>query len=357
MPEQAGTLTLASLRSNRFQSVAEFGLDTIDDVLQRDLQAHNLILQDMLTSLCDFTTDRLRKVGSSSSGRMTKVDENGRAVTQARFHGSTVGFPLEMFQRNLGWNEKYFQTYTVADMAEQVISAQKDHRLTILSEIKRALYIPTNYVFDDYLDANRVDLNVKRLVNGDGDKIPDGPDGQVFDGATHTHYLWNSGLNNDAARALVNDVLEHGHGGNMVVAINELDESAWLALPDFAPAIDMDVRPAANTTYVQNQGLDTTRLNNRYIGKIRGARVWTKPWVPEGYAFAWDTAASAKPLAFRQRAQTSLQGLRTVGRITQFPHTVDFMEAEFGLGVANRTNGAVLYYADGAASYVMPTVE
>jgi hypothetical protein len=35
MPMQTGTLTLNDLRANRFQSIVEFGLDTINEVLQR----------------------------------------------------------------------------------------------------------------------------------------------------------------------------------------------------------------------------------------------------------------------------------------------------------------------------------
>ena len=46
------------------------------------------------------------------------------------------------------------------------------------------------------------------------------------------------------------------------------------------------------------------------IGIFHGAEVWVKPWAIANFAFAWDAASPQKPLVFRQRTQTSLQGLR-----------------------------------------------
>ncbi len=61
-----------------------------------------------------------------------------------------------------------------------------------------------------------------------------------------------------------------------------------------------------------------------------------------------------KPLAFRQREAASLQGLRIAAQLDTHPLYAQYMEAEFGVGVWTRTNGAVLYF--GGASYTDPTI-
>jgi hypothetical protein len=351
MATKTGSYDIASLLATRNQSVAEFGLDTIQEVLAADVAAHNQIVNEMVEEMCEPTTERQRIYGTSADGEMIEVDEYGRAPTQADRPGSTVAFPLKQFQYNVGWTEKWMQTHTPSDLAVQVQGAEKAHLRAIQREIKRALFLSANFTFNDHL-VDKVDLSVKRLVNADSAPIPNGPNGESYDGASHTHYNFNASLTAAVLKDNINDVIEHGHGGAVKAAINKADETAVRALTGFVAYPDPRIIYRATDT--PGQTLDISRLDNRAIGIFEGAEVWVKPWAIANYTFAWDAASPNKPLCFRQRVQESLQGLRVAAENVAFPLTAKFMEAEYGLGVWTRTNGAVLYFAGG--SYTDPTI-
>jgi hypothetical protein len=346
-----GTYDISTLLATRFQSAAAFGLDTIQQVLEADVAAHNAIVTEMVGGLCEVTSDRQRRYGTSASGEMVEVDEYGRSQTQVERPGATVGFPMRLFQFGLGWTGKYFETHTPADMAVMVQSAQKAHLRGVQREIKRAVYLSANYTFNDFL-VDRVDLAVKRFLNADSAGIPDGPNGEIFDGATHTHYDANAGLTADATKAVINDVIEHGHGNSVKLAISRTDETTVRGLTGFVAYPDPRIIYRASNT--PGTTLDISRLDNRAIGIFEGAEVWVKPWAIANYMFAWDDSDPNKPLAYRQREQQTLQGLRIAATLNTHPLYAQYMEAEFGVGVWTRTNGAVLYF--GGGGYVNPTI-
>lgn len=352
MPTNTGTYDITSLQTVTDQTAAEFGLDTIQRVLEEDLAAWNQMVTEQVSELAEVTTDRQRAYGSSVGGEMQEVDEYGKAPTQKAEAGDTVGFPLRLFQFNLGWTAKYLQVATPAKLAIQTISAQDAHWRRIQKEIKRAIYGSANYTFRDHLIDN-VTLNIKRFVNADGAKIPNGPNGEVFDGAVETHYLANNGWDATVLTNAINDVIEHGHGGEVKLAINKADETAVRALTGFVPYPDPRLVYRASDT--PGQTLDISRLDNRAIGIFAGAEVWVKSWILDNYPFIWDLADPDKPLAFRQRTQETLQGLRLAAENDDYPLYVQFMESEFGAGVWTRTNGLILYV--GGVSYVVPTIE
>lgn len=337
------THDISTLLAARFQSVADFGRNTVAQVLQSDLAAWNAMVSEMVSDICEVTTDRLRIYGTSANGDMTEVDEYGKAPAKRLLPGATVGFPLRLFQYNLGWTAKYLETATPADLATMSLAAQKAHWREIQRQMKLAIYKSANYQFFDHLVDN-VELGVKRFVNADSALIPDGPNGETFDGASHTHYVGRASL--DAANMItdINSVIEHGHGASVRVAINRADEAAFRALTGFVAYPDprIAIGTISSATGSPAQTLDISRLDNRAIGVFGGAEVWVKSWAIANYPFVWDAGASEKPLAFRQRSQTSLQGLRMAANIPDHPLYVDFMEAEFGIGAWTRTNGLVV---------------
>jgi hypothetical protein len=351
MSTLTGTYDISALLATRNASAAEFGLDTIQAVLQADIAAHNAIVLEMVSELCEVTPDRQRIYGTSTDGEMVEVDEYGRAPTQRPVTGATVGFPMRLFQYSIGWTRKWFETRTPADMAQAVLGAESAHLRAIQREIKKAIFLSTNYTFKDFLVDN-VSLAVKRLVNADSADIPDGPNGETFDGASHDHYNANATLTAVALLASVEDVIEHGHGGMVKLAINKANEAAVRLLSGFTAY--PDPRLVMRATDAPGETLDISRLDNRAIGIFSGAEVWVKPWCPAGYYLAWDAASPNKPLVFRQRSATSLQGLRIAADIDDYALYAQYMEAEYGIGVWTRTNGAVLYV--GGESYVDPTI-
>jgi hypothetical protein len=351
MPTNTGTYDISSLLRIRFQTVAEFGFDTVAEVLQRDLAAWNALVVEMVSEMCEVTTDRQGVYGTSAGGEMQETDEYGRTSTQKAEAGDTVGFPLRLFQYNLGWTAKYLEVATPADLAEQQIAGQKAHWRRIQKEIKRAIYPSANYSFRDHLIDN-VTLNIKRFVNADGGGIPDGPNGETYDPATHTHYLANNGWLAAALTSAINTVIEHGHGAAVRVGINKADETAVRALTGFVAY--PDPRIVYRATDTPGQTLDISRLDNRAIGIFAGAEIWVKSWVIDNYPFIWDSGDPKKPLAFRQRTQETLQGLRLAAENADYPLYVKDQEAEFGVAVKERTNGAILDVTDG--TYGDPTI-
>lgn len=350
---QVGTYDVSTLLATRYTSANQYGIDTIAQILQADLDAYNAITLEQLSELCDVTTDVQRIYGSSAGGKMAKVDEYGRSSTQRATTGATVGFPLDRFQYGIGWTKRYMEKATPADLAVGQQAAQKAHRIAIRDEIKRAIYTPTNTTFKDYL-VNNVDVPVKAFLNADGAAIPDAMDGSAFTASSHTHYSASATLTNAAVLALVANVVEHGHGGMIRLAINFNDESAFRLLADFTAAPDYRVIPATNVTVTQ-QTTNPANLYNRYIGVFGAAEVWIKPWAIQSYAFAYDAADQSKPLAFRQdQVGAPLQGLRIAANLDLYPLYAEYMEADFGVGVWTRTNGAVLDF--GSASYRTPTI-
>lgn len=350
MALRIGISDIGSLLAARFTSVADFGLENITPILDRELQAHNQMMLDMITSLCFMTTDRQRLYGAGQGGSMVEVDEYGASPTQRGRGGSTVGFPLRKFQYNVGWTKVWFQRHTPADLAEVVIAAEKAHRQVVVRTIKRAIYTSANTTYIDHLVDN-VSLAVKAFVNADSADIPTGPNGEAFVGATHTHYDGEASLTAAFLTALINNVVEHGHGGMVKVAISRTDEAAVRALTGFTAYSDPRLIYVATDSTAQKQ--DLSRLDNRAIGIFGAAEVWVKPWAIANYIFAYDEAGP-NPLAFRQDKSTSMQGLQIAAELDSYPLHAQFMESDFGVGVWERTNGAVLYFAN--ATYADPTI-
>jgi hypothetical protein len=353
MAPNTGTYDISTLLKARFQSVAQFGMDTVQQVLAADIAAHNAIVQQLIQDLTSMSTDRQRIYGTSADGDMIEVDEYGRAPTQVARPGSTTGYPLRLFQYPIGWTEKWLQIKTPADMAMATQSAEKAHLRAIQREIKRAIYGSANFTWRDHLIDN-VDLNVKRFVNADGAGIAQGPNGETFDGATHTHYLASATLTAAALISAVQTVVEHGFGTKPEININRADEAAVRALTGFVPYVDPRIVYHNYTVDAPGTPLDISRLDNRAIGIFNAAEVWVKPWALANYAFVYDDMNPQKPLVFRQRTQQTLQGLRIAATIEAYPLTAQYMEAEFGLGVWTRTNGAVLEFDN--AVYQNPVI-
>lgn len=359
MTLQTGTYTIDTLLQARFPFTNQgpYSYAEVTRTLQADIAAHNAVVTSMMSELCEVTTDRQKVYGSSGQGEMVEVDEFGRAPTQLTLPGSTVAFPLKKLQYALGWTRTFLQAAQVADLAKRTQESELAHLSAVTRQLKLAIFGATNYAVRDYLVDNVV-LNVKRFVNADGAPIPNGPNNEVFDGATHTHYLAAAGAFATAAelKTLVDHVIEHGHGGAVRLYINRANEAAIKLLTGFVPYVEANIRKADSAVFATDQNLDMSRLDNRAIGKFEGAEVWVKSWIPSGYAFAFDAASPMKPLAFRQRESTALQGLRIAAEFDTHPLQAQWMEAEYGIAAYTRTNGAVLWLVANGAAYTDPTI-
>jgi hypothetical protein len=350
-----GTLsTLDTLRTN-FQTVAEYGEDRAYDDFSNLLAAHNALWTEIASDIVDFTTDRQRRYGSGIAMVMEEVDEFGSPHAQRVRAGSNVGFPLKLYQAGLQWTRKNFQTMTVSEFAAQVDAMFAGDRARLIMEVKKALFSSTNYTTNDPLVDNLgsgLELAVKRLVNADSAEIPIGPNGVTFDAASHTHYLYGAAFNTTTLDALIKTVAEHYASGTPVVYINQAQAATATGLSGFTKYLDGRLMPADNVTRARSGSLKPVDLYNRALGIYDTAEVWVKPWVPANYQLCF-IKEQPKPLCLRTRVPGA--GLELVSESESHPLRARIYEREFGVGVWNRTNGAITYSNSGSA-YSDPSI-
>ena len=353
MAPQVGMYTLADLLAVRFLSANAFGMNSVIEALNADIAAHNAIVNEMIQEMCALTIATQDVYGTGSSGEMVEVDEFGRSETQKSAPGSTVAYPLRLYQYGAGWTRKWLQVATPADMAQKQLDAEKAHLKAIRRDIKRAIFGSANYTFNDFL-INGVALGVKRFLNADSAGIPDAPDGSTFTASTHTHYDANATLTAAFVTAEITDLIEHGHGAHVMIAINYADASAWAALTGFVAAVPNYVQVPAYNVTIPTGRTDLGNQYNRLLGYFGAAEVWIKPWAIANYFFAWDAGSAQKPLGFRQRAATTLQGLVLPAELDEYPFNAEYYECEYGISVKTRTNGVVAQYNNG--TFQVPTI-
>ncbi|HQW34705.1 MAG: hypothetical protein WAU96_10875 [Anaerolineae bacterium] len=350
-----GTHDISTLLASQRTTVAQAGIANVSSVLQSDLAAHNAIVADTVSEMAVSTTERVMPMGGGRGGEMVEVDEFGRAPTQKTTGQGFAGLPLRKFQYAIGWTEDFMKRASPQDLQIQQDAAKDAHLRMLVREFKRAIYLSTNYDWVDMFRDNMT-LPVKRFANADGMALPSGPNGESYDGLTHTHYIGAASLTGAALKSLANNVIEHGYSANPQVVINKADETTVRALASTDFIAYPDPRVVYRSSDLPGKTLDLSRMDNRAIGVIPsvGAEVWVKPWAIANYALAWDAGSTSKPLAFRQDYVASTQGLYIAAQFSDHPLTAEWMQAYFGFGVVNRLNGAVLYF--GGATYTDPTI-
>lgn len=348
-----GTLTTFDTLRSTQQTIAQIGEDNAYMAIEARLAAHNAIMQEMMQEMCETTTDRLRRYGGGGGMVMEDVDQMGTAQAQKTLTGSIVAFPMRLATAAIQWNRKYFQIVTAQEFTGQINDVMTADRLRVQRDIKRALFLPTNYTFTDTLIDN-VDIAVKPLVNADGANIPPGPNGELFDGSTHTHYLANATWTAAVVNSLIQAVAEHLPSGSLRMFINRANEASVRSLAGFYPYISAQLVHATTADYAQ--GNQTSQnLNDRAIGLWNGgsgeAEVWVKPWIPANYALVFNPSMPTLCLRTRDGGTGTLD---LIADDENHPLRARKWEREFGIGAWNRHAGAALYI--GGGSYVTPTI-
>ncbi|HEU4588147.1 MAG TPA: hypothetical protein VFS11_05850 [Gemmatimonadales bacterium] len=349
---KTGSLTITDLLANNQTTARAFGMDTIIEVIRRDLETHNRLIDQAVSQFAEVSTDSLRMYGTSDNGEMQELDENGRATTQKITGGVNCGFPLRKYGYAFGGTRDFLEAATPRDIARRVIAAEKAHAKGVMRGLKRAVYTATNSTFTDRLQAPVVALPVRAFVNADSNDIPEGPNGQAFDGSSHTHYLGAASLSASTLLSLHDTVLEHGLGvsGKLVLVISATDRTAVEALTGFRAYPDPRVTYRATDTNTAT--IDLVKMDDLAIGTFHAAEVWVKPWAIANYVAALVLDADEKPLVMRTRPGGS--NLKLDAQIEAQPLQAEYATAHYGFGVWNRTAGGVLYFAN--ATYASPTI-
>lgn len=346
-----GTLDIDSLLQNTaaFQTISNFGIEEFAGAVQRDLEAHDRNLRDMVSGIAEVTTDRLWASAVNADMQMFEADEYSHVPTQRITGGYNYGAPLRKRQISVGWTREYFRRRTVAEFAAQLRAAEKAHVLMLYRDIRRALWLSTNYTFAERLQDPLISIPVKRLYNADSLGIPTGPNGEVFNAATHTHYLGSATLTAAAVTLAVNTVLEHRVTAGLRIVISQTDRTAFEGLAGFKAYPDPRIQYVATDQNRQTIQLD--RMNDLAIGTFSAAEVWVKPWAIANYVLVYDNAGP-KVLALRTREGDLM--LETAAENDLFPLHAQFLESHYGVAVRNRAGAALLYFAN--ATYADPVI-
>jgi hypothetical protein len=342
MAPKTGTFDISALFAARNSTAVAFGLNRLEAILNADNDNYNFLVQQAIRDVADVSTDRLRFAGTSIGGDMQEADEYSRIPTQKDLPGYPIGIPIRKYHFAVGWTKQWEKKRSPADFATAQKAAQGADLRRIRYELQKAIYTPTNYTFVD-LNVDNAQLPVKAFVNADAAAIQNGPNGEVYNGSTHTHYDGSATLTAAVLQAEINDVVEHGFGRSVKVFINQVDAAAVQALTGFIPYQDPRVSLNANANQANQDRLDISRMDNRPIGIFGQAEVWTKPWAVANYAFVTDTdPESPRPLVMRTDPDSV--GLHIEAELDTFPLRAQYQEHMFGFGVWNRLNGAVLQF-------------
>jgi hypothetical protein len=153
--------------------------------------------------------------------------------------------------------------------------------------------------------------------------------------------------------AVITNAAEHVNSGEIRLYINAAQETAIRGFTsNFTAYIDARIIPASTAQVGATRPRPVMNTGDRPIGVFNQAEVWVKPWVPANYMVAHATAAGA-PLAMRVR-NAGGGGLELVADDELHPLRARTFEAEYGIGVWNRTAASILYV--GGTSYSAPTL-
>jgi hypothetical protein len=346
--------TLDTLRVIDNASVYQYGEDQILQAVQLELQAHNAQMAEAVGALAEDTRNNAdRGYGAPGQMEMTDVDEVGVPHTQNMVINppGNIGYPLRRSKLILQWDLPAFERMTPAELAMQVDAATDADTRRTLRNIKRALFLRTDYNFKDRWDRGLI-LPVKRLVNADGYYIPTAPNGTTFDPNVHTHYLATASLVAGDVSALISTVIEHYDTGAIRLIIPKASEPAIRTFTtNFVALLPPNQVAGIGTSYV-NGTLDVMNPTNRLIGYWDGNEVWVKPWAITNYLFAYNTGVR-KPLKHRL-PQIGNGAFRMIYQDEDHKLRAQAFQREDGFGVRERTNGAVLY--TGGGTWVDPTI-
>lgn len=350
-----GTFSLADLLTAQ-TPVISFGEDNAFAAIQAAYDAHNRIVNELVSAMVDVSTDNLRRYGGPTTMQLQPLDEWARPDAQKVTAGSNVGFPLRFYGLTIQWTRFALEKMMTQELAAQTKAALDADLKNIQLLIKTAFFTPTNSTFIDKLAGTGLQLPVRALLNADSNPIPVGPNGEVFTASTHTHYLGVTTANTplvSEVTALIETVIEHYANGLPLLYINRAQETLVRAFTGFAAYYDNRVT-AATTITRGDAALNPVAIYNRPIGILDGAEVWVKPWMPAGYMLAY-MDNGMKPLVWRQPVNGS-SDFRLLAEDEKYPLRANSMGREMGIGVWNRSNGAVLDTVTGSTTYTLPTL-
>lgn len=295
------------------------------------------------------------RVGSSN-GFEVHTEFSRPDARRAAMEGHML--PLLAYDRGLGWTWDYLRdarmTQIEADVADAVNDARDERRVRILTRLLQR--------GDDSGSAKGLGSSgySPGFATDEGstsvDFVPPTFEGSEFDN-THEHYVGISGgvFTNAVFTDAYDELREHGHEPPFDFLIGPSDRSTVEALTNYTPVTDPLIIYGATQ--------DRAGVNMQdYIGVINHFRVREVRGIPQYYGFGYKSygrLSQRNPLRLRlHKGSNALQvsamtDPRAGNATTPIQYLMLFLE--FGVGVADRTNGTPRYvnnttWADGTAT-------
>lgn len=361
-----GTLQALDDLENVTLPLAAAGLDeaTFSARIRQAFDLYNRGVDEAMRDFAVVTSETLYPYGilNDDTG-MQELDEFGVPDVDKTSGGGTLGLPLRFYGKAKQWDRLFVLNTPLSQLTAELDEMANQDLRNLKKRIIQTLVTSTNSL--NYYDrrASRLTFDVRALLNADSMGIPTGPNGETFNAATHTHYLFSAALTDAALGALIDTVVEHGVDGGVSVYINRAQEGTARALTGnggFTAYYDARVQLNDQTTYATGS-LNIGNPADRAIGIYYGAEVWVKPFVPANYQIAFDNGAGAnRPLGIRTRGGSLAGGYESGGfgllfENDQYPLRAKAVGREFGVGVINRHKAAVNFSNSGSA-YTIPTI-
>lgn len=311
--------------------------------------------------LASFTDqpDLEYRVGTSNG--MELFTEYGRPDPQ---RAATEGhmLPLQAFDRGLGWTWNYLRkarsSQVQADIQDAIKDVRDKWRVQILT---RLLKRGDDSGVAKGLGSSGLSPGFATTAASTGvDFVPPTVGGTSFT-STHEHYI---GITGGAFTAAVftdakDELREHGHEPPFDFIISPTDESTVRGLTGFVETASslisygaMQDRALLNPMQDSNGGYYIGTINDFAVRVVRG--------VPQYYGFGWKSYGAnsqRNPLRIRLAKGESRPMVMAfpdprAGAGASYPLQYMMLFTEFGVGVADRTNGTARYtnsatWADG----------
>jgi hypothetical protein len=284
---------------------------------------------------------------------MLEVDEFSQGPTQKDTGGALWQIPLRKFQFATGWTKDYEEEAPASEFAIKNQAAQGADSRRTRYEILRAIFNPTNYSFVD-LFKDKATIAVKAFINADGAAIPNGPNAEVFDGSTHTHYN-ASPRRSPRPRSRRRSTTSPSTG----TAPSSASTSTRTDAASFSGAVRASSRSSSPNITIGMRTATARDAAPRHDAPrqpadrlVQRRRRLVKPWVPQNYLAAIDIGAPQKPL--RRRVKTNDRGLHIAGEVDVHPLRAQYIERYQGFGALNRLAVAVLKFNN--ATYSAPAL-
>jgi len=272
--------------------------------------------------------------------------------------------PLAAWDRMLGWTWDYLRDARMPQIEADIADGIKDARDKRRQRILRRL-------------LKQGDDSGASLQLGSGGYSPgfattagntsvdfDPPDyGGTSFANTHEHYVAIAGnaFTNAVFTDAKNEVREHGHEPPYEFIIGPSDEAVVKALSDFTPVAESLVAYGATQDVAKFSGA-SDGVNSYPIGTINDFLVRVVAGIPQYYGFGWKSygrLSQRNPIKIRLRkgvgafSVVAMTDPNAGAGINPLQNLMLFME--FGVGVAERTNGTPRYvgsasWADGTAT-------